>query len=121
MTFSILLAFFALTFQPASITVADCLLQGGYSRAVPETPITTLQGVDGWANSNGERVLQDGASIGLEFLDDSDGAARMIGFYAYAGAIYAFVYVHPDDPARRLPGEDRSVWHGQCLLRITGG
>jgi hypothetical protein len=121
MPFAALLAFVLLAFQPASITVADCLLQSGYSRAVPQTPITTLQGMDAWAGGNGERVLQDGASIGFEFLDDSDGTARMIGFYAYDGAIYAFVYVHPDDPARRLPGEDHSVWHGQCLLRITGG
>jgi hypothetical protein len=123
MTFSILLAFVLLAFQPAPITVADCLLQSGYSRAVPDTPITTLQGVDGWANGNGERVLQDGVSIGFEFLDDSDGARRMVSFYAYGGAIYVFVFKHPDDPGRRLPGEDRSVWHGDCLLRVesTGG
>jgi hypothetical protein len=119
MTFSILLAFVLLAFQPAPITVADCLLQSGYSRAVPQTPITTLAGVDGWANGNGERVLTDGASIGLEFLDDSDGARRMVSFYAYSGAIYVFVFKHPDDPRRRLPGEDRSVWHGDCLLRVT--
>jgi hypothetical protein len=116
-----LLALVLLAFQPAPITISDCLLQGGYSRAVPQTPITTLAGVDGWANGNGERVLQDGASIGFEFLDDSDGARRMVSFYAYAGAIYAFVYVHPDDPGRRLPGDPPDTWHGSCLLRITGG
>jgi hypothetical protein len=116
---TVLIAFFVLAFQPAQTSITDCLLQGGYSRAVPQTPITTLAGVDGWANGNGERVLQDGAAIGLEFLDDSEGTARMIGFYAYSGAIYAFVFKHPDDPGRRLPGEDRSVWHGQCLLRLV--
>jgi hypothetical protein len=116
-----LLALFLLSFQPAPITITDCLLQSGYSRAVPQTPITTLAGVDGWANGNGERVLTEGARVGFVMLDDSDGTARMIGFYAYTGAVYAFVYKHPDDPGRRLPGDPPETWHGQCLLRITGG
>jgi hypothetical protein len=118
---TILFAFFALAFQPVPITITDCLLQSGYSRAVPQTPITTLAGVDGWANGNGERVLTEGARVGFVMLDDSAGAQRMIGFYAYAGSVYAFVYKHPDDPGRRLPGDPPDTWHGSCLLRVTGG
>jgi hypothetical protein len=117
---ALLIALFTLAFQPAQITIADCLLQSGYSRAVPQTPITTLAGVDGWANGNGERVLIEGARVGFVMLDDSDGAQRMIGFYAYAGAVYAFVYKHPDDPGRRLPGDPPDTWHGSCLIRVTG-
>ena len=40
-------AFVLLAVQPAPVpgTVADCLFASGYSRAVPDTPITTLAGV----------------------------------------------------------------------------
>jgi len=113
-------AFALLAFQPASGTVADCLLQSGYSRAVPDTPVTALAGVPAWANGNGEQVLRWGMSIGMNFLDDSDGARRMVSFYVYGGDVYAFVFKHPDDPTRRLPGEAPGVWHGDCLLRVTG-
>ena len=118
-------AFVLLAFQPAPArtTVADCLLRSGYSRGVPDTPITALEGVEAWGGGNGERVLRDGASIGMAFLDDSDGARRTVSFYAYGGNVYVFVFKHPDDPARRLPGEAAGVVHGDCLVRIvsTGG
>lgn len=108
-----------LLLQPAPpVTVADCLLRSGYSVSVPETPVTTLAGVDAWAGGFGELVLSDGAVIGLTFLDDDAGARRMVSFHVYAGGVYVFVYKHPDDPGRRLPGEAAGVWHGDCLLRI---
>jgi hypothetical protein len=107
-----------LTFQPATVSVRDCLLSSGYSRAVPETPITTLAGVDAWA-TDGVAALTEGESIGFVVLDDSDGARRMIGFYAYAGNVYAFVYKHLDDPGRRLPGDPDGTWHGDCFFLIT--
>lgn len=118
-------AFVLLAFQPAParMTVADCLLRSGYSRGVPDTPITALEGVEAWGGGHGERVLREGASIGMAFLDDSDGARRTVGFYAYGGDVYAFVYKALNDPARRLPGEPAGVWHGDCLIRVmsTGG
>jgi hypothetical protein len=117
----LLIAFFALVFQPATITITDCLLQGGYSRAVPQTPITTLAGVDGWVNGNGERVLTEGAFIGFTRIEDSDGAERLLGWYAYSGAIYVFVFKDERDPGRRLPGDPDGTWHGDCLLRVEGG
>ena len=108
-------------FQPApvTVTVADCLLRSGYSRAVPETPVTTLAGVEAWANG-GERVLIEGEQVGAAYPRDSDGTRRMVWFYVYAGQMYAFIFMHPDDPARRLPGEPAGVWHGECFLRVTG-
>jgi len=44
------IAFVLLAFQPAParMTVADCLLRSGYSRDVPDTPITSLAGVEAW-------------------------------------------------------------------------
>lgn len=103
---------------PALITVTDCLLQSGYSHAVPETPVTTLAGLNAWVDGLGEQVLTEGISVGFEFLDDSDGARRTVNFYAYEKDIYVFVYKHPADPLKRLPGEASSVWHGDCLLKI---
>ena len=115
-------AFALLAFQPAParMTVADCLLRSGYSRGVPDTPITALEGVEAWGGGNGERVLREGESIGMAFLDDSDGARRTVGFYAYGGNVYAFVYKALNDPARRLPGEAAGVVHGDCLIRVVG-
>ena len=117
-----LFAFALLAFQPAParMTVADCLLASGYSRAVPDTPITALEGVEAWGGGNGERVLREGESIGMAFLDDNDGARRRVWFYAYGGSVHAFVFKAPNDPARRLPGEAEEVQHGDCLLRLTG-
>jgi hypothetical protein len=111
-------ALFLLAFQPMPVSVRDCLLQSGYSRAVPDTPVTTLAGVDAWA-TDGVAALTEGERIGFVVLDDSGGARRMIGFYAYAGNVYAFVYKHPDDPGRRLPGDPDGTWHGDCFLLIT--
>ena len=122
--FAILLgvAFVLLAFQPAPapMTIADCLLQSGYSRGVPDTPVTTLAGVPAWGGGNGERVLRDGAQVGSASLYDTDGARRRVWFYAYGGSVHAFVFMHPSDPARRLPGEAEEVVHGDCLLRLTG-
>lgn len=114
------LAWAVLAFQPAPplVTVADCLLRSGYSRGVPATPVTALAGVDAWA-AGGERVLIDGARVGTAYLADADGATRMASFYVYGGAVYVFVFKHPDDPARRSPGEPAEVWHGDCLLRLS--
>ncbi|GIL09279.1 MAG: hypothetical protein BroJett033_7900 [Chloroflexota bacterium] len=103
----------------APVTVGDCLLRSGYSATVPATPVTALVGVDAWWDA-GERVLRDGALVGLVTVADGDGTRRMLSFHAYAGGVYVFVYKHPDDPGRRLPGEDASVWHGDCLLRVVG-
>jgi hypothetical protein len=118
-------AFALLAFQPAParMTVADCLLRSGYSRGVPDTPITALEGVEAWGGGNGERVLREGESIGMAFLDDSDGARRTVSFYAYGGNVYVFVFKALNDPARRLPGEPAGVVHGDCLIRVmsTGG
>ena len=111
------LALWLLAFQPATVTVADCLLRSGYSRAVPDTPITTLAGVDAWAQ-DGIAALTEGAFIGFASVDDSDGARRLVAFYAYAGSIFAFVFKHENDPGRRLPGEPSEVWHGDCMVRL---
>ena len=117
---AIVIAFVLLAFQPAPVTIADCLTRTGYSSGVPVTPVTTLAGTDAWANGYGELVLNDGAVIGLTFLDDNAGARRMLSFYAYAGGVFVFVYKHPDDPGVRLPGDPPGTWHGDCLLRIGG-
>ena len=116
------LAFVLLTAQPApaQTTIADCLTRSGYSQAVPDTPLTRLSGVDAWAGGHGERVLRDGEPVGTAYLDDSDGARRMVRFYVYDGAVYALVYKHPADPARRLPGEAAGVYHADCLIRVGG-
>jgi len=116
------IAFVLLAFQPAParMTVADCLLQSGYSRGVPDTPITSLAGVEAWGGGNGERVLRDGAQVGSASLYDTDGARRRVWFYAYRSSMFAFVFKAPSDPARRLPGEAEEVVHGDCLLRLTG-
>ena len=115
-------AFVLLAFQPAParMTVADCLLRSGYSRDVPDTPITALEGVEAWGGGNGERVLIDGELAGSASLYDTDGARRRVWFYAYGGSVHAFVFKAPNDPARRLPGEAEEVQHGDCLLRLTG-
>ena len=42
--FLVLPALLLLTFQPAPVSVRDCLLASGYSRAVPDTPVTALAG-----------------------------------------------------------------------------
>lgn len=120
-----LFTFVLLAFQPAParMTVADCLLQSGYSRDVPDTPVTTLAGVPAWAGGNGERVLRDGELVGSASLYDTDGARRRVWFYAYGGSVHAFVFKALNDPARRLPGEPAGVVHGDCLIRVmsTGG
>lgn len=115
-----LLSLALLVFQPAPVTIAECLLADGYSRGVPDTPITTLAGVEAWGGGLGERVLSEGAQIGMAFVADSDERTRMVEFYAYNGSVFVFVYMHPDNPLRRLPGEPAGVWHGSCLLRIKG-
>ena len=119
---AVLLALVLLAFQPppALVTVTECLRQSGFRRAVRETPITTLKGAEAWGDGLGERVLMDGINVGMEYFDDEDGARRMVSFHVYAGDVFVFVYKHPDDPARRRPGEAAGVWHGDCLLRITG-
>ena len=117
MSFAVLFAFVLLTFQPAQTTVRDCLLQSGYSLSVPETPVTTLTGVDAWV-TEGELVLVQGENIGWSYFDDSAGSRRMVSFHVYDNNVYVFVYKHPDDPGRRLPGEARDVWHGDCFLRL---
>lgn len=116
--FAVIVAFILLLFQPMPMTVEQCLLRTGYSRAVPASEVTALRGYDAWAGGLGELVLSNGARIGTVYLDDSDGARRMVSFHVYAGGVYAFVYKHPDDPNKRLPGEPAGVWHGDCLLRI---
>lgn len=120
---SLALPVLLLAFQlaPVPITVESCLLRDGYSRAVPDTPITALEGVEAWAGGVGERVLREGASIGTAFVEDSDGTTRMVSFYVYAGSVYLFVFMHPDNPLRRLPGEPAGVWHGSCMLRVAHG
>lgn len=121
----VLFAFALLAFQPAParMTVADCLLRSGYSLGVPDTPITSLAGVEAWGGGNGERVLIDGELAGSASLYDTDGARRRVWFYAYGGSVYAFVFKALNDPARRLPGEAAGVVHGDCLIRVmsTGG
>jgi hypothetical protein len=116
--FAVIVALLLLALQPAQTTVADCLTRSGYSASVPVTPVTTLAGTDAWADGYGELVLTDGALIGLTYLDDDAGARRMLSFHVYAGDVFVFVYKHPDDPGRRLPGEAAGTWHGDCLLRI---
>lgn len=115
------LAFALLAFQPAPepVTVTDCLLRSGYSRAVPQTQVTTLAGTDAWAGGMGERVLGEGVNVGFEFLDDSDGARRMVSFHVFDGGVFVFVYKHADDPARRLPGDPPGTYHGDCLIKIV--
>lgn len=115
-----LIAFLLLLFQPAPVTVRDCLLANGYSRAVLETPVTMLAGVGAWPGGLGERVLAEGVNVGYDYLDDSDGARRMVSFHVYGGAVFVFMYKHPDDPDRRRPGEPAGTWHSDCFLRITG-
>lgn len=115
-----LIAFLLLAVQPAQTTIGACMLIGGYSRAVPDTPITTLAGTDAWA-TDGEAALINGETVGWAYLDDTDGARRMVSFHAYAGNLYAFVYVHPDSPARRYPGDPPGTWHGACMLEIRSG
>lgn len=115
-------AFVLLAVQTAPVvTVRDCLLRSGYSRSIPATPVTLLAGVEAWGGGVGERVLREGANVGMAYLEDGDGATRMVGFHVWQGNVYLFVYKHPSDPARRLLGEPRGVYHGDCLLRITGG
>jgi len=106
--------------QPAQMSVRDCLLQTGYSSGVPDTPVTTLVGADACGGGFGELALRDGQRVGTVYLDDSDGARRMISFHVYAGAVFVFVYKHPDDAARRLPHEPAETWHGDCFLRVGG-
>lgn len=115
------LAFALLAFQspPAPVTVESCLLRSGYSRAVPVTALTQLAGVEAWAGGEGETVLREGVTVGHAFIEDSYGRTRMVSFHVFAGNVFAFVYVHPDDPRRRLPGEPAGVWHGDCLIRVT--
>lgn len=117
----IAVAFVLLAFQPAPapITVADCLLQSGYSRAVPATPVTELAGVNAWVGGLGERVLIYGRMVGMEYIEDSDGATRMVSFHVWAGSVYAFVYMAENDPHRRLPGDPDGTWHGDCLIRLV--
>ncbi len=114
---AVIIALITLLAQPAPpTTVAACLLVSGYSAGVPATPITELAGVNAWPA--GTAALTDGAPIGTTLVADSAGTRRMVGFYAYAGGVYVFVYKHPDDPARALPGEPPGTWHGDCLLRV---
>lgn len=114
---ALILGILLLLVQPMPMTVEQCLLRSGYSRAVPASEVTALRGYDAWAGQ-GETILQNAQQVGIVYLDDADGARRMVSFHVYAGGVYAFVYKHPDDPNRRLPGEPAGVWHGDCLLRI---
>lgn len=107
-----------LMFQPVSTTIAECLLSSGFSSAVTETPVTLLTGVDAWV-AEGEQVLVEGENIGWSYFDDSAGARRMVSFHVWGGNVYAFVYKHPDDPGRRLPGDTAGTWHGDCFLRLV--
>lgn len=106
-----------LAFQPAQqITIEDCLLRSGYSRAVTPTPLTQLAGAPAleW-----ETVLAQGQRVGYTHAQ-TDTEWRVIMLYVWNGSVYVFVGKSESDPGVRLPGEARSVVHGDCLLRIGG-
>lgn len=111
--FALIVAFALLALQPMPMTVDDCLRMGGY----PGAPDSAVAQVRGTPAPEWEQVLQAGAVVGVTYIA-TDSARRLIVFYVYAGSVYVFVGKHPDDPGVRLPGEARSVVHGQCLLRV---
>lgn len=113
---AVIVMFVLLAWQPMPMTVEECLLRSGYSRAVTPTQITALRGAPApeW-----ETVLSAGQVAGVTYAS-TDSGRRLIIFYAWDGALYVFIGKSEHDPGVRLPGEARSVVHGDCLLRVGG-
>lgn len=104
-----------------SMTVADCLLKSGYSTQVTArgfgARLAQMPGVNAW---DGGATLRASEFLGTVDIA-TDTGPRMVRFGELNGELYAFVYKHPDDPGRRLPGEHPGVWHGDCFLRLNNG
>lgn len=109
-----------LMFTPdTSMSVADCLLQSGYSNVVQSHPhYTQLRGVQAWEEID-QDALRYGEGLGSHYVQ-TDTGKRKTSMVTYAGALYVFVYKHPDDPlayTRTRPGV--LDWHGDCMLRLN--
>lgn len=112
---AVIIALITLLAQPAPpTTVADCLLRSGYSASVTPSEVTALAG---YPALEWETVLAQGQVVGYTQAQ-TDTGRRPLLFYAWGGALYVFVGKSAHDPARRLAGEDETVWHGDCLLKV---
>jgi hypothetical protein len=102
-----------LLLQPA-LTIEDCVLKSGYSTRITEpAQIAALSGTESWA-AVGVDALTDGQVIGVAGVE-TDTGRRRVHFIAYDAAVYAFVYMHADDPDS---GREDGAWHGDCFLKI---
>lgn len=112
-------AIFALGAANQQYTVGECLLRSGYSHAVQSHPhLTNLSGAGAWGQAD-QDALRYGDFLGSEYVL-TDTGRRKVDLIAYAGALYVFVYKHPDDPAafEPMPGGG-TAWHGDCMLRLA--
>lgn len=118
---SALLVVLLLAFAPAqqdTLTIRDCILKSGLSTELYSHPhLAMLRGPNVWEQAD-QDALRYGDKLTSEYVQ-TDTGQRKVSFIAYAGSVYAFVYMHWDDPrahAGSTPGV--TVWHGDCMLRL---
>lgn len=113
----------ALLFAPTqqqTMTVRDCLLKSGISTEFYSHPhILTLRGPNVWEQAD-QDALRYGDKLTSEYIQTNSGQ-RKVSFIAYAGAVYAFVYMDWNDPRAHTGHAEPGVtpWHGECMLRLS--
>lgn len=111
-------------------TIRDCILREGMSNALtgPATfndPQYDTEGRQVNLYDRPGEMWADYADVLINADDrivvtvETDTGNRPLLLLDYQGAVYAFVFMHRDNPNRRLPSEPKSVWHGICMLRLT--
>ncbi len=115
------LSLLALGAQPIpELSIRDCILKSGMSHELYSHPhIAALRGVGAWEQAD-QDALRYGDKLSSEYIE-TDAGRRKVSFLAYAGSIYAFVYMHWDDPDAHIGQTQPGVipWHGDCMLRLT--
>lgn len=129
-----LIALLLVAFQPAAqTTVRECLtkVSGGVQYSTAATGpaafndlVLNDQGVPVNLYDRPAVIWPDYVSILTTFdyrsmvTVETDTGNRPLLLLQKDDALYVFVFMHRDNPRRRLPGEPLATWHGDCFLRL---
>lgn len=90
------------------------ILKSGFSKAYIPNSISEIKGLECW-QTMGEAVLTKGERVGISGVDTNTGR-RLVHFISYQNEIYAFIYMHKNDPQS---GYEQGKWHGDGFIRIV--
>lgn len=127
-----LILLLALVFSPVqqdTLTIRDCILREGMSSAL--TGPATFNDPQYDAEGQPVNLYDRPGMMWADYADvlinanhralvtmQTDTGNRPLLLLDYNGEVYVFVFMHRDNPRKRLPHESPSVWHGICMLRL---